>query len=98
MSKAEREQLAQLLEPSKDQLEKPDSYVYFSFDLKMDEFDLKLSKKLKKFDEGLLFRLTNLQLKLDKRGKGFETKGKILDFAVELFHKYEIETEIKVLS
>ena len=92
--------LASIYEKAQDKVETlvtidaPESYVLRSFRFELEEMNIRLTKKLKKFDEGLNFRLKSLQLNVNLKANSLDLSSEIKEIGVDLINNYEAKNEI----
>lgn len=70
------------------------SQKFYSFQFELEELNIRLTKRLKKYDEGLIFRLKFLQFSLITKSSSLEVKSQIRELGVDLINNFEAKNEI----
>jgi len=72
-------------------------YILKTFLFELEELNIRLTKKLKKYDEGLIFRLKSLKIASEMLIKGgFELKAWIREISIDLINNNETKNEIVI--
>ena len=94
--------LGSLKKPSAFEVKEPDAnaettgYSVKSFGFDLEELNIRVTKKLKKYDEGLIFKLRKLTLGIDFTSDGFGIKSEIREIGIDLINNTETKTEIVI--